>query len=1004
MGKFWRRTCAASLSTTMLVGLLQAAPGMQVYADEKVDQEFAELEAFFNETQSVVYSALYVPEENVIRVICDEIDMAGFDCYVRHNDNLQFTFWGSSETRAFDIPVDFESGYYDIRLTVDYEDGKEKTSGLLSMQLTDGKYEFVIRDSDTDGIEDGIEIWDFHTNPFQADTDGDGFTDGFEVYVLESDPLKRTKNKDSDKDGLSDLEEQEKGTNPYLPDSDFDGLSDAVDSEPLITDANSGYPVDYSVKINHSSYDKKFKFKNTDKSKYEVLYNQTTGNIKHMLIDKDKEVWMFVNSSNRLSVMISRFEDEISVDTYSYENGYLRSICHGGTIWRYEYDETGNLIQTEIGGRSICSNVYENGILQKTVYGNGQENEYLYTDDLKCMEAVRINGALSYQNQYDELGNVIKTYDYVNDICYDISYDNYGSVESVSTDNGFRIQYDSKNAMDRTVYQLDGSGTKENVISETDEGTHVVYSDGTVLDMLLDEDMQVCYQVKNITGAEITGYEAVREDDGIRIAYSDGTEYFYRIDNDGRLQSISENESILVSYEYDVKGQLVRSNIRENGETVLYYYDADYNLINAEHYAFTLDTPQQLLHTENYSYGDDSWTALLTEYNGQAIRYDEIGNPLEYLGAELGWDNGRLLASFDKADTHAEYQYDSQGIRIGKTVNGTKTSYYLDDKRIVAEKIGDEVIWYSYDSMGSPVSFEYQGATYYYQKNIYNDIVGIVDGEGNVLAQYSYDEWGDITGIYGDEELAQANKLRYRSYYYDAETGFYYLQSRYYDAQTGRFLNADEKFVTFNLFAYCSNDPVNYVDHTGHAATAAITYIVIGVIFATFALMMAYILQDVFLTLWLDYLKPEMDTLLTAVQATIMYPASQVATAIDEIRKKMTNVETYISDKLKEYVACPSYAGNYHIHHIVAKDAPQAAVSRDIYNKSGYSNIDDPINLVSIKAGVHQHLHTNFYYGMVELILRSVYIENSPGNKDRVAKKLDEIKAYLSVISNAAPF
>lgn len=83
-----------------------------------------------------------------------------------------------------------------------------------------------------------------------------------------------------------------------------------------------------------------------------------------------------------------------------------------------------------------------------------------------------------------------------------------------------------------------------------------------------------------------------------------------------------------------------------------------------------------------------------------------------------------------------------------------------------------------------------------------------MDGEGNLLAQYSYDEWGYITGICGDKELAQVNKLRYRSYYYDTETGLYYLQSRYYDAQTGRFLNADEKFVTFNLFAYCSNDPV----------------------------------------------------------------------------------------------------------------------------------------------------------------------------------------------------
>lgn len=81
----------------MMLGLLQAAPGVRVYASEEADQELAELEEFFYETQNVVYSALYVPEERVIRVICDESDMAGFECYVRHNDDLQFTFEGYSE-------------------------------------------------------------------------------------------------------------------------------------------------------------------------------------------------------------------------------------------------------------------------------------------------------------------------------------------------------------------------------------------------------------------------------------------------------------------------------------------------------------------------------------------------------------------------------------------------------------------------------------------------------------------------------------------------------------------------------------------------------------------------------------------------------------------------------------------------------------------------------------------------------------------------------------------
>ena len=73
------------------------------------------------------------------------------------------------------------------------------------------------------------------------------------------------------------------------------------------------------------------------------------------------------------------------------------------------------------------------------------------------------------------------------------------------------------------------------------------------------------------------------------------------------------------------------------------------------------------------------------------------------------------------------------------------------------------------------------------------------------------------------------NPIRYRGYYYDVETGLYYLQSRYYDPQTGRFINADDtdylgadgSFASYNLFAYCSNNPVMNSDPTGYMSTGA---------------------------------------------------------------------------------------------------------------------------------------------------------------------------------------
>ena len=67
--------------------------------------------------------------------------------------------------------------------------------------------------------------------------------------------------------------------------------------------------------------------------------------------------------------------------------------------------------------------------------------------------------------------------------------------------------------------------------------------------------------------------------------------------------------------------------------------------------------------------------------------------------------------------------------------------------------------------------------------------------------------------------IANINPIRYRSYYYDRETGYYYLQSRYYDPEIGRFISADSQvtpgLIGTNLFAYCYNNPVNLIDPDG---------------------------------------------------------------------------------------------------------------------------------------------------------------------------------------------
>ena len=97
------------------------------------------------------------------------------------------------------------------------------------------------------------------------------------------------------------------------------------------------------------------------------------------------------------------------------------------------------------------------------------------------------------------------------------------------------------------------------------------------------------------------------------------------------------------------------------------------------------------------------------------------------------------------------------------------------------------------------------------------DVVGIINEDGEVLSEYKYDAWGNIIEISGDI-IGEINPIRYRSYYFDSETGFYYLGNRYYDPEIRRMINADHYIsVAYpNLFSYAINNPIMYGDPSGN--------------------------------------------------------------------------------------------------------------------------------------------------------------------------------------------
>ena len=98
-----------------------------------------------------------------------------------------------------------------------------------------------------------------------------------------------------------------------------------------------------------------------------------------------------------------------------------------------------------------------------------------------------------------------------------------------------------------------------------------------------------------------------------------------------------------------------------------------------------------------------------------------------------------------------------------------------------------------------------------------------MDAEGRSAATYEYTDFGETT-VHGGG--AFENEICYTGGVYDESTGLYYLNARYYDPKDGRFLTQDtyrgeaDAYETWHLYTYCANNPVNYVDPSGHAAVA----------------------------------------------------------------------------------------------------------------------------------------------------------------------------------------
>ena len=554
--------------------------------------------------------------------------------------------------------------------------------------------------------------------------------------------------------------------------------------------------------------------------------------------------------------------------TNGYTDDLLSSLSHTNTsgkttTYSFVYGAADLQTAVNIGSRNLVSNAYNSGTwtLSSQTYGNGDYWKYFY-DNMDTLTSrftnCSDNEGIGFYYTYNGKGNLVRIEMKSVTIADGavtggtlLSSENYlydGSdrlIRVVETDgdnvvlHDFSWTYDAKDNVTALTESIGGKSFSYTYAYDDDSRpTFFGYGDVT---------KQVTYDghgrssgttVKNGSRTVLgTGY-AYRDVDStytttqvksVTNSYGGKTANFnYTYDASGNITSISGAQA--VTYEYDDLGQLVWEKNATAGKAWNYTYDNGGNILSRTEYTCSSSgTVSGSGTTTSYTYGDAEWGDLLTAYDGEAISYDGIGNPLSYRGWTMNWQGGRQLASMTKGSNTLSFAYNESGLRTSKTVNGVTHNYVWQGSKLAADITDTYALYFHYDSTGDVIGFTRTAngtdTEYFYVKNFQGDILKVITATGTEAATYTYDSWGKLLTSTGD--LADANPLRYRGYFYDTETGLYYLKSRYYDPEVCRFINADayastgQGILGLNMFTYCICSPVTLYDPSGRLTIAA---------------------------------------------------------------------------------------------------------------------------------------------------------------------------------------